>query len=58
VTEATADHYKGRIVNFTSGAMAGQSSDITAYSLVGGKGRFTVSTLTEAPANGVTFTIS
>jgi hypothetical protein len=58
ITEATADHYVGRIVTFTSGAMLGQSSDITAYALVGGRGHFTVTALTEAPANAVTFVVT
>lgn len=51
ITEATANHYNGRIVIFTSGALAGQVSDITSYEAVGGIGQFTVSALTEAPAN-------
>jgi len=57
ITEATADHYKGRIVIFTSGALQNQASDITAYSLVSGEGKFTVTALTEAPADNVTFVI-
>lgn len=58
ITEATADHYNGRIVTFTSGAMLGQSTDITDYALSSGRGRFTVTALTEAPANNVTFVIT
>lgn len=57
VTEATADHYKGRVIIFTSGAMAGQATAISAYSLATGRGHFTVAALTEAPANDVTFVI-
>lgn len=57
ITEATSDHYKGRIVIFTSGALKDQASDVTAYSLVTGRGHFTVSALTEAPANTDTFVI-
>jgi hypothetical protein len=57
ITEATADHYKGRVVMFSSGAVNQQGSTITAYSLSGGRGHFTVDALTEAPANGVTFQI-
>lgn len=57
ITEATGDHYKGRIVIFTSGALAGQATDITGYSNVGGIGQFTVTALTEAPANNDTFII-
>jgi len=57
ITEATADHFKNRIVIFTSGALQYQAKDITAYSLVSGEGKFTVSTLTESPADNVTFII-
>lgn len=55
LTEATADHYKGRIVVFTSGALIAQVARITAYSLVSGRGRITVETMTEAPANSDAF---
>jgi len=51
ITEATADHYVGRKWLFTSGALVGQATNITAYSLVSGRGRFTVEEMTEAPAN-------
>jgi hypothetical protein len=57
ITEATADHYKGRIVVFTSGALQYQATDITAYALDTGEGKFTVTALTEAPADNVTFVI-
>jgi len=57
ITEATADHYNGRIVLFTSGALAGQATDITDYAAVGGIGQFTVTAMTEAPANDDTFII-
>lgn len=57
ITEATADHYNGRIVIFTSGALAGQATDITDYALATGRGHFTVTALTEAPANNDTFVI-
>jgi hypothetical protein len=55
LTEATTDHYKGRVVIFTSGAMLGQASDITAYN--GTTKALTVTALTEAPADAVTFEI-
>lgn len=58
ITEATTDHFKGRIINFTSGALLGQSSDITGYSLVSGRGRFVFTALTEAVPNGTTFVIT
>lgn len=54
ITEATAEHYKDRVVIFTSGALVGQAKAITAYSKVGSNGRFTVGTLTEAPGNNDT----
>jgi hypothetical protein len=57
ITEATADHYNGRVIVFTSGALAGQATLITDYALNGGRGRFTYSTLTEAVPNGTTFVI-
>jgi len=57
ITEATADHYNGRIVIFTSGDVQYQASDITDYELSGGEGKFTVTALTEAPADNVTFVI-
>jgi hypothetical protein len=58
ITEATADHYNGRIVTFTSGALLGQSTDITDYALNGGRGRFTVTALTELPPDNATFVIT
>lgn len=57
ITEATADHYKGRVIIFTSGALLDQATSISAYALSGGRGRFTYAALTEAPSNGTTFVI-
>ena len=57
ITEATSDHYNGRTVLFTSGVLSGQMTDITSYLAVGGIGQFTVTALTEAPANNDTFII-
>ena len=57
ITEATADHYIGRIVIWLTGALTGQATDITDYAAVGGIGQFTVTALTEAPANNDTFII-
>jgi hypothetical protein len=57
ITEATADHYNGRVIVFTGGALAGQATLITDYALATGRGHFTVSTLTEAVPNGSTFVI-
>lgn len=58
ITEATADHYVGRLLIFRTGALADQQGLISAYSLVSGRGRFTVSALTEAPSNGDAFVIA
>lgn len=55
LTEATNDHYNGRTVVFTSGAMAGQATSVTDYN--GSTKEITCATLTEAPANGVTAVI-
>lgn len=57
ITEATADHYNGRLVVWTSGALAGQVTDVTDYELDTGEGLFTVTALTEAPADGDTFVL-
>lgn len=57
VTEATADHFNGRIVIFTSGVLKDQATDITDYVAIGGIGQFTVTAMTEAPANNDTFVI-
>lgn len=57
ITEATADHYNGRSIIFTSGALQNQATTITDYVLSGSNGKFTVEALTEAPANDVTFLI-
>jgi hypothetical protein len=57
ITEATADHFNGRVIVFTSGALAGQATLITDYALNTGRGRFTFSTLTEAVPNSTTFVI-
>ena len=57
ITEATADHFKGRVIIFTSGNLQYQACTISGYTQVGGIGQFTVTTLTEAPANNNTFVI-
>lgn len=56
LTEATDDHYNGRVVTFTSGALDGQSTDITDYT--GSTKLITVTAMTEAPSNTDTFVIS
>ena len=57
ITEATADHFNGRIVIFTSGDLQYQATSISGYELAAGEGKFTVVALTEAPADNVTFVI-
>ena len=57
ITEATADHYNGRVIIFTSGALQNQATTISDYVLSGSNGKFTVVALTEAPANNDTFII-
>ena len=57
ITEATASHFDDRIIVFLSGALAGQITSITTYSLVGGRGHFLVPALTEAPSSGDRFRI-
>ena len=57
ITEATADHFNGRVIVFTSGALAGQATLITDYALTSGRGRFTFSALTEAVPNTTSFVI-
>jgi len=56
LTEATTDHYKGRIVTFTTGAVLGQSSDITGYN--GTTKELTVTALTNAPSAADLFVIT
>lgn len=57
ITTATADHWIGRRVYFTSGTLQYQGAKITDYALSGGRGHFTTETMTSAPANGVSFII-
>ena len=56
-TEATADHYVGRVVLFTNGSLSGQAAVIDAYELVTTVGQFTVREMTEAPADNDTFVV-
>jgi len=57
ITTAAANHWVGRTVIFTSGTLNQQAARITAYSLVGGRGHFTVSATTSAAANADTLVI-
>ncbi len=55
LSEATDEHYNGRIVIWTGGVLSGQASDITAY--LGSTGRLTYTAVTEAPSAADTFII-
>jgi hypothetical protein len=55
--QATADHYNSRLITFTSGALKGQQTNITDYAQQNSREYFTVTALTEAPANGDRFII-
>lgn len=58
IAEATADHYKDRVIIFIDGPLADAAKAIAAYSLVGGRGFFTMNTaFVGAPANGNRFII-
>jgi hypothetical protein len=55
LTEATNDHYNGRTIIFTSGALSEQAATISDYN--GATKELTVPAMTEAPANGDDFVI-
>lgn len=55
LTEATDDHYNGRIIIWTSGVLIDQATDITDYD--GATKRLTYTAITEAPTAGDTFII-
>jgi hypothetical protein len=55
VPSATNDFYKGRVIIFTSGALAGQATDVTSYT--GATQTLTVTALTAAPAAAVTLVV-
>lgn len=50
ITEATADHFNGRTIVWTGGALKNQAARITDYVISGGDGLFTFVATTEAPA--------
>lgn len=52
VNTAGTSFYNGCVVIWTSGSLAGQRTSVSAYSVVGGRGHFTVVAMTAAPANG------
>lgn len=55
LTEATNDHYNGRIIIWTSGALKDQATNITDYD--GATKTFTFTAVTEAPSASDTFVI-
>ena len=55
--EATADHYNGRLILWTTGILLGQMTDITDYVLQNSKERFTFTATTEAPGDADRFVI-
>lgn len=55
LTEATDDHYNGRIIIWTSGVLQNQATDITDYT--GATKMLTFTAVTEAPSDGNTFVI-
>ena len=56
LTEATDDHYNGRLITWTSGVLLEQQTDITDYT--GATKVLTFTTTTDAPANNDTFVIT
>lgn len=56
LTETTADHYVGKTITWTSGALLGQSSTISAYN--GTTKMLTWAATTDAPANNDTAVLS
>jgi hypothetical protein len=58
LTEATNDHYNGKLITFTDGVLLGQSAQIADY--VGATKNIDVTgdTFTEAPGNGDAFIIT
>lgn len=55
LTEATNDHYNGRVIVWTSGVLAGEAREILDYD--GATKKLTYSTTTDAPSNGDSFVI-
>ena len=55
LTEATNDHYNGRVIIWRTGVLAGQATDITAYN--GTTKTFTFTATTDAPGAGDAYVI-
>lgn len=56
LTEATDDHYIGRLITFKTGSLTGQQTNVTDYD--GATKMLTFTALTEAPGNGDQFIIT
>lgn len=52
-----ANRLNARVIVFTSGDLAGTATTITDFVMANGRGRFSVSGVTETPADGSTFVI-
>ena len=57
ISEATANHWRNRMLGWTSGNLAGQSYRILASSNDGTYTKFTLETMIEIPANTDSFTL-
>ena len=57
ITEETTDHYKGRIIVWLTGKLAGQATDITGYSWSSPTSTFTFTAVTDDVENTDTFVI-
>lgn len=55
LTQADTDHWKGRVLIFTTGSLAYQATDITAFTPA--SDRLTFTALTNAPSNGDEYVI-
>lgn len=55
LVESTADHYKDRVLIWYTGALAGQATEVTAYTGTGGK--LTYTAVTDSPADGDAFVL-
>ena len=55
LTEVSDDHYNGRIIIWTSGALSNQATNITDYD--GGSKKLTFTAVTEPPGDGDSFVI-
>ena len=55
--EQTPDHFNGRTILFTTGVLTGQQTDITDYAYTNSNAAFTVTSFTEAPADGDRFVV-